>query len=143
MGRGKRNRSRLRIRSRSRSLTRNRSLTRSRSRGRGKRNRSRLRIRSRSRSLTRSGSRYRAKRNRSKSFVSISIKVSGQEASLIIGEKGDRIKAIERRTCTKIRILGSRGDMKQKIKVFGPENQVNIAKFMMNQILTNHRRERK
>ena len=25
--------------------------------------------------------------------------------------------------------------MKQKIEVFGPENQVNIAKFMMNQMI--------
>ena len=91
---------------------------------------------SRDRSLTRSRSRYRGDRSRSRSFDDDKdiLEVSTQEATLIIGEKGSVIKAIQQKTGTQISILGRKGDAKQKIEILGPEKQVNIAKLMINQM---------
>lgn len=63
----------------------------------------------------------------------VNLEVSGLEATIIIGKEGEGIKSIQQKTGTKMKMLGKKGDVKQKIEITGLEKQIDIAKNMINE----------
>ena len=64
-------------------------------------------------------------------IIKVELRVSGFEASIIIGKEGNEIKDIMKKTETKINISGKKGHMKRTIEIIGAEQQVDIAKHIM------------